>query len=580
MRTNLFFHRSGWVHWMAGVACLFAVLLRPAGAVEADPLLLGDEEDRLLVLAPHPDDEVIGAGGLIQEAVELGVPVKVCFLTMGDNNELAFLFVRKHPVVMPGAVRRMGETRCAEAKEAARRMGLDPERDLVFLGYPDFGTLRIWNDHWRDVTPLRSMLTRSTAVPYAEARTPGAAHAGEDILDDLTEVIREFRPTHIALPTAADHNVDHRALYLFARVALWNLEAEGIAPDRLAYPVHYSRWPSPRGYHPDLEEEPPAFLAQSDEIGWVAYSLAPYQVTNKLNAIQAHRSQCLYSAGYLASFARGSEWFGDFDDIYLPGGVGQEKTADGDTGAYAQDDEFLEELESQDAAWHQIAEQQDAEEAEVGDADLDFLDRRISSDGRRMTLVCRFTRPVPSGARASFRFCGWRPDVAFGEMPKLHVRMSPRKVKKLTDLNRKLDPSEVLIPDGLLGNEIGITVPLDLLGRPEKLLVAASVSSGEMPLDWAAWRVVDFAAPGGQAPAAHPEAVARPGAGSEPSLHLTPRVRVSAPVAGGPAVAAPPAQPVAEAPETKTPAENSGSAAMRRVRSSPLTGSADEPVVW
>ena len=575
-----FFGRSGWIQWFAGVACLCAALAWRAEGVEADPLLLGDEEDRLLVLAPHPDDEAIGAGGLIQEAVELGVPVKVCFLTMGDNNELAFLFVRKHPVVMPGAVRKMGETRCAEAKEAARRMGLEPERDLVFLGYPDFGTLRIWNDHWRDVTPLRSMLTRATAVPYAEARTPGAAYAGEDVLEDLTEVIREFRPTHVALPTAADHNVDHRALYLFARVALWNLEAEGIKPERLAYPVHYSRWPSPRRYHPDLEAEPPPFLAQSDEIGWQTYSLAPYQVTNKLNAIQAHRSQCLYSGGYLESFARGSEWFGDFDDLYLPGAVGNEELEDGDTGAYAQDDEFLEELASQDEAWQKIADQQDAEEAEVGDADLDFLDRRISCDGNEMTLVCRFSHPVSPRARVSFRFCGWRPDVAFGEMPKLHVRMSPRKVRSLTDLNRKLDPAGVRIPDGLFGNEIGITVPLDLLGRPEKLLVAASVSAGDMPLDWAAWRAVDFKSRDGSAAVAAP--AARPGAGSVPSLQLTPRVRAGS---GGTAAApGAPGEPAARAVETreaqKAPAKSGESAVMRRVRSTPLTGSADEPVVW
>jgi LmbE family N-acetylglucosaminyl deacetylase len=577
MRTYRFFGRSGWIHWVAGVACLCAVLAGVAKGIEADPLLLGDEEDRLLVLAPHPDDEVIGAGGLIQEAVELGVPVKVCFLTMGDNNELAFLFVRKHPVVMPGAVRRMGETRCAEAKEAARRMDLDPERDVVFLGYPDFGTLRIWNDHWRDVAPLRSMLTRATAVPYAEARTPGAAYAGEDVLEDLTEVIREFRPTHVALPTAADHNVDHRALYLFARVALWNLEAEGIAPERLAYPVHYPRWPSPRRYHPELEAEPPEFLANSDEIGWLAYSLAPYQVTNKLNAIRAHRSQCLYSAGYLESFARGSEWFGDFDDLRLPGAVGREELGDGDTGAYAQDDGFLEELAEQDAAWKQIADQQDAEEAAAGDAaDLDFLDRRVSCDGNELTLVCRFSGPVPPRARASFRFCGWRPDAAFGEMPKIHVRMSSRKVKKVTDLNRMLDPAEVSVPDGLFGNEIGITVPLDLLGRPEKLLVAASVSSGEMPLDWAAWRVVDFAAPGGLETAS-----ARPGAGSVPSLRLTPRVRASAPAQGGAAAVAP-AEPSEAAVRgaKKEPAKAAESAVQRRVRSSPLTGSADDPVVW
>ena len=35
-----------------------------------EPLLLGDDE-RLLVLAPHPDDEVLAAGGVIQEALDL-----------------------------------------------------------------------------------------------------------------------------------------------------------------------------------------------------------------------------------------------------------------------------------------------------------------------------------------------------------------------------------------------------------------------------------------------------------------------------------------------------------------------------
>ena len=53
------------------------------------------------------------------------------------------------------------------------------------------------------------------------------------------------------MPSAADQNVDHRALYLFARVALWDLAAEGEGlggeAARLAYPVHYPRWPSPRG---------------------------------------------------------------------------------------------------------------------------------------------------------------------------------------------------------------------------------------------------------------------------------------------------------------------------------------------
>lgn len=594
MKTNAFrlIHRGGWVLGAVAAAWLLlaVAIVRAEALPDHDPLLLGGEEDRLLVLAPHPDDEAIGAGGLIQEAVELGIPVKVCFLTMGDNNELAFMFVRKHPVVMPGAVRRMGETRMGEAREAARRLGLDPAADLVFLGYPDFGTLHIWNDHWRDVTPLRSMLTRATAVPYAEARTPGAAYAGEDMLEDLTEVIREFRPTHVALPSAADHNVDHRALYLFARVALWDLAPEGIAPERLAYPVHYSRWPTPRSLHPELEAVPPPFLAGSDEIGWQVFSLAPWQVTNKLEAVQAHRSQCLYSSGYLNSFVRTSEWFGDFDDIVLPGGVGQEKLEDGDTGAYSQDDALLDDLAKEDPSWRKIAKQQDDEEAEVGDDDLDFLDRRISSDGKNLTMVCRFSRPLPARDAAELRFYGWRPDVPFGQMPKILVRMVPRKVKAVTDLDRKLDTAAVAIPDGLYGNELGITVPLALLGNPRKLLVSASVSRGDMPLDWAAWRAVDLggataaesqrtAAPARPDPYASAAAVRRASAPDGPKL--VPRVSALRPAAAAVAPAPAPEPPAPEPAVGKSkPKPGIAEAATRRAHATSAAGSADEAVVW
>ena len=43
-------------------------------------------QDRLLVVAPHPDDETIAAGGLIQSALHAGAAVRVLFATDGDNN--------------------------------------------------------------------------------------------------------------------------------------------------------------------------------------------------------------------------------------------------------------------------------------------------------------------------------------------------------------------------------------------------------------------------------------------------------------------------------------------------------------
>ena len=40
---------------------------------------------RLIVFSPHPDDESLGAGGLIQRVLEAGGKVKVVFITSGDG---------------------------------------------------------------------------------------------------------------------------------------------------------------------------------------------------------------------------------------------------------------------------------------------------------------------------------------------------------------------------------------------------------------------------------------------------------------------------------------------------------------
>ena len=125
-------------------------------------------QDRVLIMAPHPDDEILGCAGIIQKALAAKIPVKVVFFTYGDNNEWAFLLYRKHPVIMSKAVQGMGMVRHDEAIEAAREMGLSPD-DLVFLGYPDFGTINIWLWHWGDEPAFKSMLTKVTAVPYANA---------------------------------------------------------------------------------------------------------------------------------------------------------------------------------------------------------------------------------------------------------------------------------------------------------------------------------------------------------------------------------------------------------------------------
>lgn len=536
---------------LAFAALLLAGLaLRPAAAA-IPPLQLGDE-DRLLVLAPHPDDETLAAGGLIQEALGLDLPVRVCYFTMGDDNEIGSLFTRTHPHLMPGAERSNGAQRQKEAVAAATQLGL-ATNDVVFLGYPDYGALVIWNRHWRTVAPFRSRLSRATAVPYAQALTPGSAHAGEDILDDLEDVLRDFRPTHVVVPHPADHNVDHRALYLFARVALWEMEAEGLAPEILAAPVHFTRWPTPRLCDPQRPAAPPYFLDGPGD--WLAFALAPFQATNKQAALRRHHSQTLGAAAYLDAFIRKSELFATIPDVALPGGSGSAHFAEDDVTQFRPDEEYLQSLASESGQWRAIAEQRASESAHLGADDNDFAERTISGDGTHLTLSFQFLRPVSPALHLTVGLFGFRAGTPFGEMPKLAIEATPGQVVSVGDLNAKLPLDSIArIPAG--DDQIILRVPYALLGNPDRILTGAKLWKGLLPVDWVAWQALDLA--GAPAPATTIIATAAPKAA--PAANAPP----PAAAAAKPPPAAKTLVPRVELPRKPEPARRE----------------ADEPVVW
>src|SRR6185312_5025656 len=174
---------------------LFAGGRPPAAAVSRQSMggVQLREGDRILVLAPHPDDEVLGAAGVLRETVRRGLPTRVVFLTYGDSNEWSFLAYRKRPVFLPRSVLAMGTLRRQEGLAAAAVLGV-PAGNLSFLGYPDCGTLALWRDRWGTRPPGRGRLTRATAVPYSTAYRPGAPFKGEEILADLETTIRITRP--------------------------------------------------------------------------------------------------------------------------------------------------------------------------------------------------------------------------------------------------------------------------------------------------------------------------------------------------------------------------------------------------
>jgi LmbE family N-acetylglucosaminyl deacetylase len=80
-----------------------------------------------LIIAPHPDDESLGCGGLIAECCQAGRPPVVVFLTDGAMS---------HPASKNFPRERLIHVREREAIAAAASLGLATER-LIFLREPD-----------------------------------------------------------------------------------------------------------------------------------------------------------------------------------------------------------------------------------------------------------------------------------------------------------------------------------------------------------------------------------------------------------------------------------------------------------
>lgn len=83
----------------------------------------------LLVIAPHPDDEAIGAYGLMARLRRRGVTVRVVIVSDGAAS---------HPSSATWPRERLIRERRRETRRAMRRIGLTP-RDITYLGLPDGG---------------------------------------------------------------------------------------------------------------------------------------------------------------------------------------------------------------------------------------------------------------------------------------------------------------------------------------------------------------------------------------------------------------------------------------------------------
>jgi LmbE family N-acetylglucosaminyl deacetylase len=293
---------------VAGGACDRAQPERPPDAERIpDALSVSVVADtRLVVFAPHPDDEVLAAGGLIQHVREAGGTVRVVYITSGDSYTDS-VKLEQHVGTPKGAnYRAYGHQREFEARAAMRILGVGAW-SLTFLGFPNDGLTRLMSTYWSERhAAYRSPYTRQRRPAQSDTFIPDTEYRGEDLTQELAEIIGDFKPTIILVPRPEDQHPDHCATWFFVADALGDVlrVQPRLRTDLVNYIVHYNSWA--------VEDQDP-FLKPPEDLdggtGWLTVPLTDREVDGKRAAVHAYQSQMAAIGWFLDGFVRHNEVF-------------------------------------------------------------------------------------------------------------------------------------------------------------------------------------------------------------------------------------------------------------------------------
>ena len=223
-----------------------------------------DGIDRLVVLAAHPDDETLGAGGLIAYAARLGRTVDIVCATDGEGS---------HPYSPTHTPEELARIRGEEARLAAEVLGADRVQRLELTD--------------GDVESSQELLTQH-----------------------LVETVGDGRGTVIVAPWRRDGHPDHEAAGHAAAAA-----ARRTGADLWEYPVWFWHWGAPDqapwlSLHPfELDEE--ALGAKRRAIRAHASQVAP------LSTLEG--DETLLTEEMLAHFEDGPEHYLRTPSARVPG---------------------------------------------------------------------------------------------------------------------------------------------------------------------------------------------------------------------------------------------------------------------
>jgi LmbE family N-acetylglucosaminyl deacetylase len=229
-----------------------------------------NSKSRLMMMAPHPDDESLAAGILLQKAVAAGAAVRVVYATDGDDNPWPQRALERKWRLNADDRRRWGRLRRREAIAALETLGLRAV-DARFLGLPDQGLTRL------------------------------ALHDCSRIATRLARMIADWAPTHLLFPSLRDTHPDHSGLALLLRFATADLpKTKSIK--QWSYIVHGKR---------ELFAGSAYALKQSSK-----------EQARKSLAIACHCTQTKFSRRRFMSYAKRAELLLSANQHFSPAGKG------------------------------------------------------------------------------------------------------------------------------------------------------------------------------------------------------------------------------------------------------------------
>ncbi len=250
---------------------------------------------RALVISPHPDDGVLGAGGLIQRVVARHGSVEVVEVTSGDAFSKGLAAVRRTSSLTPDGYRWYATVREREALHAMKQLGIARSR-VRLLGFPDDGLCQLAAaDAGANV--FESPYTHRDSPPSPELILHDAKYRGVDVRRELEQVLVAFRPNLVVVPDGHDEHPDHCATHALTHAAIQAAVTDGLRPPTvLHYLVHYRNWPSD-----------PAQFPSNDGVRLL--KLSPSERAGKRAALEQYRTQLAVMPQFIAAFENADERF-------------------------------------------------------------------------------------------------------------------------------------------------------------------------------------------------------------------------------------------------------------------------------